>query len=55
MARAKNDKPWKEEKPRYQKMPTTNMAMDSHKRFCRRCFAHNKGCPNPRGQKECSL
>lgn len=28
-----------------QKNPTTNYPKDSHKSFCKRCFAYNKGCP----------
>lgn len=29
-----------------QKNPTTNYAKDTHKAFCERCYAHNKGCFN---------
>lgn len=37
---------------------TTNYPKDSHKEFCRRCMAHNRGCPANHGgapSKSCSL
>lgn len=37
------------------KKSTTNYAPDSHKEFCKRCFAHNGRCTNPGGPKACSL
>lgn len=37
------------------KKTTTNYPMDSHKDFCRRCFARHGGCPNRGGPKACSL
>ena len=55
MPRPKNDKPWRDQKPRYEKNPTTNAKMDPHKVFCRRCIVYNHGCPNPGGPKNCNL
>lgn len=37
---------------------TTNYPKDTHKEFCKRCMAHNKGCPITRSKKpslKCSL
>lgn len=36
------------------KNPTTNYAKDSHKAFCKRCFAHNSGCPS-KNPSNCNL
>lgn len=35
----------KDQKTKQGKNPTTNYAKDSHKDFCKRCSAYNKGCP----------
>lgn len=43
-----------DKKQSYQK-PTTNYRMDGHKEFCKRCFEYNKGCPHPRGMRDCNL
>ena len=37
---------------------TTNYPKDTHAAFCRRCMAHNNGCPITKRQKpskKCSL
>ena len=43
-----------DKKQNYQRS-TTNYRMDGHKEFCKRCFAYNKGCPHPRGMRDCNL
>lgn len=38
--------------------PSLNFPLDSHKFFCKRCFEHNRHCPNTRSKrkdKECNL
>lgn len=30
--------------------PTTNYPKDTHRAFCERCFAYNKGCPSNKGK-----
>ena len=42
----------KDEPKRKQKNPTTNYAKDTHKQFCERCFAYNKGCPYTESQRK---
>lgn len=50
--RRKNMKQIKDEPKRKQKNPTTNYAKDTHKQFCERCFAYNKGCPDTESQRK---
>lgn len=38
--------------------PTTNYAKSTHKEFCRKCLAHNQGCPSngqPWPDKTCDI
>lgn len=48
----------KDEPKRKQKNPTTNYAKDTHRKFCKRCFDYNNGCPETESKRKsrvCSL